>query len=205
MKIIIIGAGTAASNVADIIIQDRNFEIAGFVGTKDEDKKLEGKKIYANIPFLGDRGILPKLKDNEIFGFVAAIGNNIIREKAFYEATLAGLTPINAISKHAIIEPSAKIEGGVVISSGCIVAHGVTISNNTYLGSGVIVEINSNIGENCHFYPGSIVGGKCEIGRNVTMGVRSVIQPYIKIGKNQNINAGQVVAKDLPDLIRREK
>ena len=46
MKIVIIGAGSAAIAAADIIVQDRNLSIVGFIGTKKEESKLMGQKIY---------------------------------------------------------------------------------------------------------------------------------------------------------------
>jgi|TARA_B100001964_G_scaffold229781_1_gene282495 sugar O-acyltransferase (sialic acid O-acetyltransferase NeuD family) len=206
MKIVIIGAGTTAIAVADILVHDRNFKIVGFIGTTKENEKLGGQKIYGEIPFLGDRSLLKKLKDDAaIVGFVAAIGDNYIREEAFYEGIGIGIIPINAISPHAVIEPSAQIEKGIIVSAGCIVSHGVTIGNNTYLDSGVIVDIYTEIGENCHLNPGCIIGGMSEIGRNVTIGSRSTIAHNVKIGKNQKIMAGEVVNKDIEDLIRNQE
>ena len=203
MKIVIIGAGTAAIAVADIIIQDRNFNIAGFVGTEGEETEFSDKQLYGNLPFLGSHSILEKLKDEGIVGFIVAIGNNYIREKRYYEAALLGLTPINAVSRHAIIEPSVRSGKGIIISAGCILSHGVSVGNNTYFGSGVIVEINTEIGENTHLYPGCIVGGMSEIGRNVTLGPRSTIKRCTKIGKNQVVQAGAVVTEDV-DLLRNQ-
>jgi len=205
MKIVIIGAGTAAISVADIIIQDRNFKIAGFVGTKKEETKLEGKELYGSSLFLGSRSILKQLKNDGVVGFIAGIGDNYIREEAYYEGTGLGLIPINAISHHAIIEPSARIGKGVIISAGCIISHGVSIGNNTFIGSNVIIEINSEIGENCHLFPGSIIGGQSEIGRNVTCNPRSTVKHSTRIGKNQIIKSGAVINKDLKDLIRNQK
>ena len=152
MKVIIIGTGTAAITTADILVQDRNFRIEGFVGTEEEEVEFTGKKLYDNIPFLGSRSILGKLKEDGVVGFITAIGDNYIREKRYYEASFLGLTPINAISRHAIIDPSVRIAKGIIINAGCILSHGVSIGNNTYLGSGVIVEINAEIGENSYLY-----------------------------------------------------
>ena len=205
MKIVIIGAGTSAITTADILIHDLNFKLVGFVGTTKENEKLGGQKIYGDIPFLGDRSLLKKLKDDAVVGFVAAIGDNYIREEAFYEGIGIGIIPINAISPYAVIEPSAQIGKGVIISAGCIVSHGVTIGNNTYLDSGVIVDIYTGIGENCHLNPGCIIGGQSEIGRNVTIGSRATIAHNVKIGKNHNIMAGKVVNKDIDDLIRNQE
>lgn len=204
MKVVIIGAGTGAMNVADILVQDRNLKLSGFIGTTEEGKKLLGKKLYRNVPFIGDHRILKKLKKDNIVGFVAAIKNNSHRERAYYDATQAGLTPINVISRHAVIEPSVNIGKGVVVCTGCIISHGVSIGNNTIFESGVIIEIYTVIGENCFFSTASVIGGKCDIRRNTTFGLRSVSLPRLKIGKNQTIEDGRLVVKSLPGLIREK-
>jgi len=205
MRIIIIGAGTTAIMVADILVQDHNFKIEGFVGTEEEEAELGGKNVYGKLPFLGSRSIMGKLKDDGVVGFISAIGNNYNREKRYYEAELLGLTPINAISRHAIIEPSVRVGKGIIISAGCILSHGVWIGNNTMIDSSCIVEIFTEIGENCHLFPGSIIGGQCEIGRNVTFSPRSTVKHNTRIGKNQIIKSGSVINKDLEDLIRNQK
>lgn len=204
MKVVIIGAGTGAISVADILIQDKNFKLSGFVGTTEEEIKLMGKKLYGDVQFIGDHNILKRLKENNVVGFVAAIENNYFREKAYYEATQAGLVPINVISRHAIIEHSVTMGKGVVVGAGCIVSHGVCIGNNTSLGSGVIVEINTRIGENCCFSSACVIGGECDIARNVSFGMRSVVKSYLKIGKNQKVEPGIIISESLPDLIREE-
>ncbi|MHC4560144.1 MAG: PglD-related sugar-binding protein [Planctomycetota bacterium] len=204
MKVVIIGAGTAAMVVADILVQDRNFELSGFVGTAEEEAKLTGKKLYGDVPFIGDRRILTKLKDDNIVGFVPAIKNSFLREKAYYEATRSGLIPINAISRHAVIEPSVSIGKGVIICAGCIISHGVSIGNNTSLWPGVIININTRIGDNCFFSTGCIIGGECDVGRNTTFEMQSAVLPYLKVGKNQSIEPGRIVNELLPDLMREE-
>jgi len=204
MKVVIIGAGTCAMAIADILVRDRNFRLAGFIGTTEEESRLRGKKLYGEIPFVGDHDILKKLKQDNIVGFVAAIKNNSHREKAYYEATQAGLTPINVISRHAVIEPSVNIGKGVVVCAGCIISHGVHIGNNAILESGVIVEINVKVGENCFFSSACVIGGECDIRKNVTFGVRSSVLPHIKIGKNQTIEHGKLVRESLSDLMREE-
>lgn len=204
MKIVIIGSGSAAIAAADIIVQDRNLSIAGFIGTKKEESKLMGQKIYENLTFLGHGSLLRKLKDEGITGFIVAIGDNYIREKRFYEASLEGFTPVNAISRSALIEPTVKIGKGVIINSGCIVSHGVSIGDNTCLDAGVIIEIKTFIGENCYLCSGSIVGGMCEIQRNVVLEHRSTIKSYTVIGKNNTIKAGQLVKVNVKDKPRNK-
>lgn len=204
MKVVIIGAGTGAAGVSDILIRDKNFKLYGFIGTTEEESKFIGKKLYNDIPFLGDRSLLPKLRENDVVGFVIAISINSVREKSYYEAIQSKLIPINVISPHAIIEPSAKIGKGVVISAGSIILHDVEIGDNTFIGSGVIVENNTKIGENCVIAASCVIGGECEIGRNVKLNMRSTINHCTRVGKNQHVEAGTIVNESLPDLIRNE-
>ena len=65
MKIVIIGIGSVALGITNIISNERNYRIAGFVGTNEEDKKFRGKKIYKNFSFLGTREILKDLKKHQ--------------------------------------------------------------------------------------------------------------------------------------------
>lgn len=204
MKVVIIGAGTCALAVADILVQDRNFKLAGFIGTAQEETKLMGKKLYAEIPFIGNHSILKELRNDNIVGFVAAIGNNYYREKAYYEAVKAGLTPVNVISRHAVIEPSVSLGKGIVVCAGCILSHGVSIADNTILRPVVVIGNNTRIGENCFLSSGCFIDGGCDIRRNVTFGVHTATLQNLQIGKNQNIAPGKIIVDSLPDIARED-
>lgn len=205
MKVAILGAGTTAVVVADIITESHNFTIAGFVGNESEKERLSDGKIYGNYPFLGDYSILNKLKKNNINRFVAAIGDNAVREKLYYKALQKGLNPINVISGNAIIHHSVKIGLGVVISPGVILSHGVEIGDNTILDPSVVIDVNTQVGSHCYCYPGSTICGGCILEKNVTLRANSVVEPEIRIGKNQVINAGRVVSENIEGLPREGK
>ena len=204
MKVIIIGAGTLAMTVADILSEDRNFRLAGFIGTENEDIEFGGKPIYGNMPILGGISLIGKVIEDGVTGFVAAVGDNNTREKRYYEALTAGLSPINAISRHAIIESSASIGQGVIICPGVILSHGVEVGDNTCIDPGVIVQNQTKIGENCLLGAGTIVGGLCKLGRNVFLEPRSTINHYVEVGKNVHIAMGEMVAANVSDEIRRD-
>ena len=118
MKVVIVGVGTTAMIVADIIMGSHNFNLAGFIGTSEEEKVLRSSNVHHDLPFLGDRGIISRLNEGGISGFICAIGDVYIREKAFYECCEAGLTPVNAISSRAVINPDVSLGRGIVISPG---------------------------------------------------------------------------------------
>ncbi|MBI2026261.1 MAG: hypothetical protein HYS98_00375 [Deltaproteobacteria bacterium] len=204
MKVIIIGAGSCATIVADILLQDRNFKLCGFIGIPQEEKQHLGEEIYGNVPFLGTHDILDHLKNDNIFGFVAAIKNNALREKAYYRAMRAGLIPINVISPHAVLDPSAVLGKGVVLSAGCIVSHGVSIGDNTILNPTTVIGIRSRIEDHCFFSTGTIVEGRCHIMKNVFCGVRSTLLAGLTIGKNQHIEFGSIVKESLQNIARSQ-
>ena len=204
MKIVIIGVGTTAMIVADIIIENHNFRLAGFVGTPEEEKKLHRSKVYHDVPFLGDHPILSNLKDGDIMGFIVAVGDNQIREKLFYRGIQAGLIPVSAVSSKAIINPDVSLGKGVVISPGVVLSHGVSIGNNVILDPSVTVDVNSSISDHCYLYPGVVICGGCTIEKNVTLGAGVTVEPNKKIGKNNHIPAGMVVRENLKGLYRKK-
>ena len=131
MKVAIIGVGTTAMIVADIIARSHNFTLAGFVGTSEEQERLKRSKVYHGSPFLGDHSILKDLRKDNIGGFVAAIGDNKIRAVAQAEAlvslsdplALEGLTPLerSQIVNFAIPNQAASrgnIEGTIFAADG---------------------------------------------------------------------------------------
>ncbi len=56
-KVVILGTGSTALNVASALLLDRNFEIVGFT---DKDDKKKGKKILG-IEIIGRHALLKDL------------------------------------------------------------------------------------------------------------------------------------------------
>ena len=204
MKVVIVGIGTTAMIVADIMMESHNFKLAGFVGTSDEEKVLRSSNVYHDLPFLGDRGIVNRLNEGGISGFVCAIGDVYIREKAFYECSEAGLTPVSAISSKAVINPDVSLGKGIVISPGVILSHGVKISDNVILDPAVVMDVNASVGSHCYISSGAILSGGCEIEKNVMLGAGVIVERQLKVGKNQKVIAGTVITESLEGLYRME-
>src|SRR5690606_37081396 len=137
MKVVIIGVGTQAMVVADIVAGSNNFSLAGFIGNEEEAERLSRTRSFRDVPFLGDHKMLPKLIDHDIAGFVVAVGDNAVRENYFFEASSAGLFPVNAISRKAIMEDTVTLGAGCVVSPGVVLSHGVTLGDNVIVDPGV--------------------------------------------------------------------
>ena len=204
MKVIIVGVGTTAMIVADIILESHNFKLAGFVGTSEEEKVLRSSNVHHDIPFLGDRGIIHRLNEGDISGFVCAIGDVYIREKAFYECSEAGLIPVNVISSKALINPDVSLGRGIVISPGVIISHGVKIGDNVIFDPAVVMDANVSVGSHCYISSGVVLSGGCVIQKNVALGAGVIVDNRVKVGKNQKIAAGTIISESLEGLYRKE-
>jgi len=185
-------------------MESHNFNLAGFIGTSEEEKTLRSSNVYHDLPFLGNRGIVSRLKEGDISGFICAIGDVYIREKAFYECSEAGLTPVNAISSKAIINPDVSLGRGIIISPGVILSHGVKIGDNVILDPAVVMDVNASVSSHCYISSGVVLSGGAEVGKNVRMGAGVIVGSSIKVGKNQTVVDGTVVSDSLDGLYRKE-
>lgn len=202
MNIIIIGIGSVARNVTDILNSEFNYQIKGFLGSELEATKFANMKIYQGIPFLGSRKILRDINQHDINGFIVATGDRYLREEIYNEAKASGLIPINAISKNAIFEGKNILGSGIIIGSGSIIQNGVTIDDNVRIGSSVILDYECRIESNCNIDTGSYVGRRVVIKKNCHLGIKTSINENIEIGKNHSILNYTNIEKDLTDLPR---
>ena len=202
MKVVIIGAGSVAYTVADIIKRDHNFILEGFVGTVEEEKKFKEKDLYGLGTFLGDHSLLPHLHNDGVFGFIVAVGDNYLREKYYYECQQYNLFPVNIVSSDVKMGLNVKLGKGVIICPGTILGSGVSIGNNVVIETGVICNVNSEIGDHSNIRSGTIISGGLNIGKNVYIGSRCSINA--DIGKNNKIPIGEIVTAKIEDKFREE-
>ena len=200
MKVVILGIGSTAQNVASILSKDKNFAIIGFT---DKDNKSKHKKILG-IDVVGSHDLLKDLFREGVSGAVVAIGDNNVRERYFHKLKEIGFEMINVIHPSALIDPSVVIKEGVIISPGCIVSPMVKIESNSILEAGVIIGANTQIADNVYIGIGCSISGGSVIKRNVFLTSGCSIAPFVKIGKNANVPPGVSIVKDIPDKARKK-
>ena len=205
MKVVIYGIKSTAKIIAEILRDDQSFQVIGFLGNKLEKKKFKGKKIYLDIPFLGDEDLIPKLAMNGVDGFIIGMGNIKLKEKLYNKFSNEGLKPISAISKNSIISIGAKIDKGVAIGKGSIISADVKIGENTFIGNGTLIEVSSSISHNCKIGSKVLISPDVKIEKNVSIGNSSTILSSISIGKNNAIKAGIVVSKNVKPKLTAKK
>ncbi len=204
MKILIIGAGSTAVSISEIIYGDKIFQITGYIGITEENKSKIGKDIFRNFKYLGDKSILKLIDKENASGFVVGIGDRYLRELSYYEVLKSEKIPVEIISKDSKISDNVEIKTGSVIFPNALISHNVTIGENTFIESGVIIEPNCYIGSNCNIEAGSIISGNSVIKKNTTIGKNSVIGSNLIIGKNRIVKPNNFIDSNLEDFERKQ-
>lgn len=192
-KIVVIGAGEGGRIVSQLVREQNDFEILGFI---DDDESLQGK-IVNGYKVIGMNADLKRFCGN---GFVVAVGVNMKKRKVLFERAVdARLRPINVIHKTAVIDRSAKIGKGTIILANCVINPFATVGKNVFIFTGTIIEHDAIIGNNVYFSTGVNLGGGVKIGNNTFLGINSCTVKGITIGSNVIVGAGSVVLKNVPD------
>ena len=186
MKVAVFGSGGHARVVAEIIMNDKNLQLLGFIDnlTKDKNEKIFGLPIKDSFP--------------NAKGFVVGIGNNEIRAQRFNELIENNLKPITVFHPTANIAKNVTIGKGTVIAIGATIATGAKIGNNVIINTGAIVEHENIIEDNVHIGPGAALAGRVKVKKFAFLGLRSVVKEYLTIGEKSIVGAGAVVVKNVP-------
>ncbi len=196
MKIAIIGAGGHGRVVLDIMNQNHQFEVVGFL---DANPAIHGQKVDG-VTVLGDVSLIPRLKEFDIGAVIVAIGDNTIRRHYAEMFTQAGIHLVSAIHPKASISDTAIIGKNVVIAAGTIICAHVRIDDSAILNTGCIVDHESHITEGAHICPGVRLAGHVRVRESAFVGIGATIIQGITIGQSAVVGAGAVVIEDVPNF-----
>jgi sugar O-acyltransferase (sialic acid O-acetyltransferase NeuD family) len=194
MKIVIIGAGGHGRVVLDILRNNHQFEVAGFI---DTNPALH-RQFIDGIEVLGDLSIIRRLPEIGIGGAFVAIGDNRIRQKYAAFLAQAGVNLVSAIHPGASVAGTAQIGKNVVIAAGANICTHVTIEDSVILNTGCIIEHESVIHQAAHICPGVKLAGHVRIMESAFIGIGATIIQGITIGESAVVGAGTVVLQEVP-------
>lgn len=194
-KIIIIGAGGHSRSVLDILLQNNEFDILGCIDS--EYPNIKNVPKMKEIPIIGRDDDLEKFYEQGVRGIFVAIGDNKLRKKLFDKVINIGFSPINVISKNAIISDRAQIGQGICIMPGTVINVNSIIGDNSIINTKVSIDHDCIIGKSCHIAPGSTLSGSISVGEGTHIGTGSSIIDKIKIGSWTFVGGGSVIVSDL--------
>lgn len=194
MKIVIVGAGGHGRVVLDILRNNHQFDVAGFL-----DANASLKNTYRDgIEVLGDLTLIPRLREKGIGGAIVAIGDNVTRRQYAERFTAAGINLVNAIHPSAILAGNSRIGKNVVIAAGATVCAHVTLEDSAILNTGCIIDHETVIHNAAHICPGVKLAGHVRVRQSAFIGIGATVIQGITVGESAIIGAGSVVLQDVP-------
>jgi sugar O-acyltransferase (sialic acid O-acetyltransferase NeuD family) len=192
--LLLLGAGTFAQEIADLVTEIPGWTVAGFVEGLNQElcrEPLMGLPIYwiddvahlaANHWALGAIGTTRRA------GFIARV------------ATL-GFRFATVVHPFARVSPSATLGSGTFISAGAIVAAHTTLGSHVLLNRGALVGHHVDIGSYATISPGANIGGSCRIGAGAYIGMSAVVIDHMAVGAHSVVGAGAVVTRDVAERV----
>ena len=194
--IVIIGFGGHAKSVADSIVSDGKYNIAGYTDVEDRG---------CNYHYFGtDDALMDCFKcgiHNAVLG-VGYLGESSIRDIAVRKAKEIGFEfPV-------ISDPSATVALDVTVGEGSFIGKNAVVNAESKVGryciinTGAIIEHECIVDDYSHVSVGTILCGKVSVGHHTMVGAGTTIIQCRKIGSNCLIGANSTVLTDIGDNMR---
>jgi acetyltransferase EpsM len=193
--LLICGTHAFAAEVADLVSEIPELELAGFVENLDRsrcEESLQGLPVH----WVDD--IAPLAATHRV---VCALGTTQ-RSRFTRHVEALGMEPAAVIHPSARIAPTVTVGGGAIVSAGVIVAAHTVIGRHVILNRGVLVGHHTQIGDHASVMPGANVAGKCRIGEAAYIAMGAIVLDNLSIGAGSVIAAGSLVTRDVPEGVQ---
>ena len=189
--LLILGSHIFAEEVADLVEQAGELELAGFVENWDRARcgaDLLGRPVHWIEDVAGLAGTHLA---------VCAIGTT--KRRGFVEQAQAlGFGFATVRHPSAVVSPRAEVAAGAIVSAGVIVATQAQVGAHTILNRGVLVGHHTTVGRYVTVSPGANIAGKVTIGDGAYVGMGATVLDRMRIGEDAVVGAGAVVTRDVP-------
>ena len=196
-KIILLGGGGHAKSVADAILREGKYEIAGFV-----DNTHAKDSVYCGYRVIGSDNDLENLYSSGIhnaFVCVGYLGKSDIRGKLYKRLKEIGFRLPVIVDPSAVLAEEVMIGEGTFIGKGAIVNSCARIGEMVIINSGALIEHDCVVSDFCHIAVAGVLCGDVWVEENAFIGANASVIQGIRIGANAVIGAGSVVVRDIPE------
>ena len=191
-KLILIGAGGHAKSCLEIIRQNKNFKIIGFI----DNKKI---KKFENLKILGSDKILKDIKKTYAFITIGQIKNFSTRWRIYKKLKRLKFKIPRFISKNSFVSKKNFIGIGTIVLQNAVLNRDTHIGENCIINSKALIEHGVKIENNTHISTGAMINGDVQIGSNTFIGSGAIIKEGVRIGNNCLVSMGSILKKNLKD------
>ena len=204
VRLVIVGAGKAALQLYDSLMDSEKYEIVKFY---DSDSSSSQTSLFGFDIVRGEL-VANILRDHSEDHFDECIisfsGNTLAREALFLKLKSKGIKFANIIHSTAYISKLCEIGEGNLIFANVRLGPFCSLGDNNVVSALCNIEHNNIIGSHNTFGPGVLFSGSCTVGDTNKFGTMVGVEPNVKIGSNNIIASSQVLSSSLGDskLIR---
>ena len=198
IKLIILGAGTFAQEVADLIsdIAEPVYEIDGFaksIQPYDPAETLLGRPVY-----WVDQ--LEQFTRSHLA--LCAIGSTTKRANFIQQVENMGMRFATIIHPTARVSRTATLGEGAIVSAGALIAAYTNIGRHVIVNRGAMIGHHNSIGDVATIGPGANLAGAVTVGSRTTVAMGSIVLEQRHIGAQAIVGAGSLVTHDVPDRVK---
>lgn len=189
-NIVLIGGGGHSLVCYDVISQNQNFNLFGFVDIRSD---VVLKDI--GCKYLGSDDVLDELIKKKVF-FLISIGqikSPNKRIEIYNKVKKMGGNFIVLISKFSYVSPLASIGEGSIVMNGSVINAKTRIGKNCIINTNAVVEHEVIIESNVHIAPNATILGNVKIKEGTFVGAGAVIREGLTLEKNSLIPAGKIL------------
>lgn len=191
-RVVILGSGGHAKVVIEILRENPALDIVGCLAQE------RGAPSVRGVPVIGDDSELPRLRDAGVAHAFVALGDNRLRLRVIEYVLAQGLQLINAVSRHAVLSPSAQLGTGIAVMAGAVINAEAAVGNGVIVNTGATIDHDCVLGPMSHVGPGTNLAGSVRIGAGAFLGTGCRVTPGIRIGDWSVVGAGSAVFGDIP-------
>ena len=194
-KLLVLGAGTFAMEVADLVSDIPGLEVDGFVVSVppyEPGSTLLGRPIY----WVDE---LSRFVDSH--QAVCAIVSTK-RWQFTKQAVELGMRFATIVHPAARVSRMATIADGTIISAGVMVSTHSEIGRHVILNRGALIGHHVKIHDHATISPGANLAGAVTVGRRALVGLGAVVLEKRTIGDLSIVGAGSVVTRDVPERVK---
>ena len=194
-KIVILGAGFFAEEIADLVSRVEGYQLTGFV------EGIDPKKCHHTLLGLPVIWIDEVAHLEESYRGVCAVGTTK-RKKFIQQALSLGLKFTTIVHPTSEVSPTALLDEGTIVNAGSILAAGTKIGRHVIINRGCLIGHHTEIGSYVTISPGANIAGRVKIGDCCYIGIGAIILDGLSIGSGSIVGAGAVVTRDVPDCVQ---
>lgn len=195
-KVIIYGGGGLSKMIIESVRVLGCYQIVGVI----DDSLPKGTDVIGS-PVLGGAEVLPELYQSGVrlaVNSVGGIGNYKVRLNVFNQLAEAGFVCPAIVHPTAHVDPSARLEAGVLVLAMSYVSGNAVVGMGTLINNSVVVSHDCVLGVCTSLSPGAMTAGEVIIEDFAQIGMNATVNIGVRIGRECRIGNGATIKKDVP-------